>query len=187
VTAVGDGTAIRECDRGEEALRQTVEELRAELEGAGRLDALLPFCSACQLDIVIPGDAAAIRTVTDGVGQLLRGSPGLVGHEFDVELALQEALANAVRHGCRGDRTKSVECHITYEGTGELRIVVRDPGPGFDVSSVPSPLEDTNLLRANGRGLFLINQLMDEVRFADGGREIHMRKRHSPWSDKDGF
>ncbi|MGH7417521.1 MAG: ATP-binding protein, partial [Candidatus Rokuibacteriota bacterium] len=61
-----------------------------------------------------------------------------------------------------------------------------DPGPGFDVTRVANPLENTNVLRANGRGIFLINQLMDEVRFADGGREIHMRKRkrRRAWSDK---
>jgi anti-sigma regulatory factor (Ser/Thr protein kinase) len=43
---------------------------------------------------------------------------------------------------------------------------------------VPDPLDGTNVLKEHGRGIFLINQLMDEVRFADGGREVHMRKRH---------
>jgi serine/threonine-protein kinase RsbW len=59
-------------------------------------------------------------------------------------------------------------------------IVVRDPGPGFEVAGVPDPLDGTNLLKGSGRGIFLINQLMDEVRFADGGRELHMRKRREP-------
>ena len=59
-----------------------------------------------------------------------------------------------------------------------MLIVVRDPGPGFDVSRVPNPLDGSNVLKANGRGIFLINQLMDEVRFTDGGRELHMRKGH---------
>jgi serine/threonine-protein kinase RsbW len=184
---VSDETALRECDRAEQAQRRTVQELRAALESAGRLGALLPFCTACQLDIVIPGDPAVIPTVTDGVAQLLRHICGVIGHESEIELALEEALANAIRHGCQFDPTKLVECRVTYESPGDLLIVVRDPGPGFDVTSVPSPLEGTNVLRANGRGLFLINQLMDEVRFADGGREIQMRKRHRSWSDKDGF
>jgi serine/threonine-protein kinase RsbW len=184
---VSDERAIYECDRAEQPLRQMVEELLAEVENIGRLGALLPFCSACRLDLVIPADPALVHTVTDGVVRLLQGKPGVVGHEFEIELALQEALANAVRHGCQGDPAKSVECRIAYESTGEVRIVVRDPGPGFDVSGVPSPLDDVNVLRANGRGLFLIHQLMDEVRFADGGREIQMRKRHSSWRDSDGF
>jgi serine/threonine-protein kinase RsbW len=71
-----------------------------------------------------------------------------------------------------------VECRVTYESTGNLLMVVRDPGPGFDVDSVPSPLEAAHRLRVGGRGIFLIRHLMDEVRFADGGREIRMRKRH---------
>jgi serine/threonine-protein kinase RsbW len=133
-----------------------------------------------RLKIVIPADLAVIRAVTEGIVQLLRGKPGVIGHEVEIALALREALANAIRHGCRCDRTKFVECLVTYQSTGDLLMVVRDPGPGFDVGSVPSPLEATNLLKAGGRGIFLIRHLMDEVRFADGGREIRMRmrKRH---------
>ena len=170
--------ALRERDRAEEAEGRLVQELRASLDSARQLSALLPFCSACQFNIVIPADPADIRTVTDGVLQALQNKPGVAGHEYEIELALQEALANAIRHGCQGDPTKLVQCCVTYEEAGDVLIVVRDPGPGFDVSRVPNPLDGTNVLKANGRGIFLINQLMDEVRFTDGGRELHMRKGH---------
>jgi serine/threonine-protein kinase RsbW len=173
---VSDDTALRACQQAEEAQQRILQELRADLENAERPRALFPFCSAWQLDIVIPGDPAVIRTVTDGVVQLLQDRLAVAGHEFDIELALQEALANAIRHGCHADPTESVECRVTYESTGDVLIVVRDPGPGFDFTRVPNPLEDANVLRASGRGLFLIRQLMDEVRFASGGREIQMRK-----------
>lgn len=168
--------ALRERDRAEEAQGRLVDELRSALENARHLSALLPFCSACQFNMVIPADPAAIVTVTEGVAQALRNKPGVVGHEFEIDLALQEALANAIRHGCQGDQTKSIQCCVTYDDAGDVLIVVRDPGPGFDVAGVPNPLEGTNVLRASGRGIFLINQLMDEVRFAEGGREIQMRK-----------
>jgi anti-sigma regulatory factor (Ser/Thr protein kinase) len=168
--------ALRERDQAEKAQQRLVQELRDALESARHLSALLPFCSACQFNIVIPADPAAIRTVTDGVLQALRNKPGVVRHEFEIELALQEALANAIRHGCQGDRTKFIQCCVTFEGAGDVLIVVRDPGPGFEVAGVPDPLEGANVLKGNGRGIFLINQLMDEVRFADGGRELHMRK-----------
>jgi serine/threonine-protein kinase RsbW len=181
---VSDETAIRGCQQAEEAERPTLLELRADLESAGRLGALLPFCSAWQFDVVIPGDPAVIRTVTDGVVQLLQDRLAVVGHEFEIELALQEALANAIRHGCHSDPTKRVECRITYESTGDVRIVVRDPGPGFDFTRVSNPLEDANVLRASGRGLFLIGQLMDEVRFGDGGREIQMRKGRAAFDQR---
>ena len=170
--------ALRRRDQAEEAERRLILELRAALDGAKQLSALLPFCSACQFNIVIPADPAAIRTVTDGVAQALRNKPGIAGHEFEIELALQEALANAIRHGCQGDPTKFVQCCVTYEDAGNVLVVVRDPGPGFDVNRVPNPLEGSNVLKGNGRGIFLINQLMDDVRFADGGRELHMRKGH---------
>ena len=52
------------------------------------------------------------------------------------------------------------------------------PGSGFDAATVPDPLAGENVLKSSGRGVFLINQLMDEVGFADGGREVQMRKRN---------
>jgi len=56
-------------------------------------------------------------------------------------------------------------------------IVVRDPGPGFDVAAVPNPLEGDNLFKESGRGVFLINQLMDTVEFTEEGRKVLMRKQ----------
>ena len=56
-------------------------------------------------------------------------------------------------------------------------ITVRDPGPGFDPQSVADPLAPENVLKPSGRGIFLINGLMDDVEFADGGRELRMRKK----------
>ena len=61
--------ALRERDQAEEAERGLVEELKAALQSARQLSALLPFCSACQFNIVIPADPAAICTVTDGVAE----------------------------------------------------------------------------------------------------------------------
>lgn len=168
--------ALRERDTAEQAERSLVRDLQAALENAKHLSALLPLCSACQFNIVIPADPAAIHTVTDGVVEALRNKTGVVEDRYEIELALQEALANAIRHGCQEDPTKFVQCCVACEAAGDVLIVVRDPGPGFDVTGVPNPLEGTNVLKGSGRGIFLINQLMDEVRFADGGRELHMRK-----------
>jgi serine/threonine-protein kinase RsbW len=60
---------------------------------------------------------------------------------------------------------------------GEVIITVRDPGPGFDPTCVANPLAPENILKPSGRGIFLINGLMDEVQFADGGRALQMKKR----------
>ena len=53
---------------------------------------------------------------------------------------------------------------------------MRDPGPGFDPASIPDPTIGENVFSEHGRGIYLVNQLMDEVHFERGGTEIHMRK-----------
>ena len=156
-----------------------VTELRASLENVEKLGALMPFCSTCELNLVIPATPSSIPTVSEGVRQLLLGKGWSDDELMKVELALDEALANAIRHGCRNDPTKHVQCVVSTDAAGELVIVVRDPGPGFDVAKVPNPLQGANLLKPSGRGVFLINELMDKVEFADGGREVVMQKRRA--------
>lgn len=169
--------ALRERDKAEQAQEQLVTELRGALDHVNKLAALLPYCSACHMNMVIPAEPSAIGTVTDGVLKVLRDAAHVTEEkEMAIELALQEALANAIRHGCQGDPSKQVQCCVTYDPSGEVLIIVRDPGQGFDVSAVPNPLDEGNLLKGSGRGIFLINQLMDEVHFADRGREVRMRK-----------
>ena len=53
---------------------------------------------------------------------------------------------------------------------------MRDPGTGFDVSTDPDPMNTQNQLKSSGRGVFLINELMDEVRYEKNGTEIWMIK-----------
>jgi serine/threonine-protein kinase RsbW len=97
------------------------------------------------------------------------------GRESEVRLALEEALTNAVVHGCRNDPTKEIQCCVLCDQERGMLIVVRDPGPGFDPALVPSPIVGENLFATHGRGIFLINQLVDQVCFERGGTEIHMR------------
>ena len=169
-------TALAERDRAEAEQAAMVGELRESLDHVTKLSGLLPYCSTCELNMVIPADPDAIPRVSEGVQQLLKTKGWPEEELAKVELALQESLANAVRHGCKGDPTKQVQCVLTCDANGEIVIVVRDPGPGFDPSVVPHPLEGENIFKASGRGVFLINQLMDEVAFRDGGREVLMRK-----------
>lgn len=169
--------ALAERERAEQEQRRLIAELRSALDEVQRLSALLPYCSGCQLNMIIPADPAAIATVTEGVMQVLQETPGFdQDNAFNVELALQEALANAIRHGCRNDPSKHVQCCVALDEAGEILIVVRDPGPGFDPASVPDPMNCENMLKSSGRGIYLINQLMDEVKYADHGREVIMRK-----------
>lgn len=169
--------ALKARDHAEAAQHRLIGELRESLDNVQRVSALLPFCSECQLNMTIPADPRKIPTVTDGIVQVLQDKHWPEVRIIEVELALQEALANAIRHGCKGDTSRQVQCVVTCDSDDELLIVVRDPGTGFDAAAVPDPLAGDNILKASGRGIFLINQLMDEVAFGDGGRELQMRKR----------
>jgi serine/threonine-protein kinase RsbW len=127
-------------------------------------------------EIVFNADVKAISPVVDGLMQMVTGMGWAAGKECEIETALREALANAIVHGCRNDRSKQVQCCVACDEEHGMRIVVRDPGPGFDPESLPTPTMGQNIYSGHGRGIYLINQLMDEVRYERGGREIHMRK-----------
>jgi serine/threonine-protein kinase RsbW len=130
-----------------------------------------------RVDLTIPGEVGAIAPAVDKIMANVREMGCASGKEFEIELALTEALANAVVHGCEHDPGKDVQvCAGCDPGRGIL-IVVRDPGLGFDPSQVPSPVVGEQVYAEGGRGIYLINQLMDEVRFGRGGTEIWMLKR----------
>jgi serine/threonine-protein kinase RsbW len=124
-----------------------------------------------------PANLKSITLVTDWVVGAAKEMGCIVGKEFQVEMALREALANAIIHGCKNDPEKTVQFCVACDQARGMLIVVRDPGEGFDPSSIPSPTVGENVYSEHGRGIFLINQLMDEVHFERGGTEIHMRKR----------
>jgi serine/threonine-protein kinase RsbW len=124
----------------------------------------------------VPGEVEAIPPVVEQIMEVIRQQGCAEDAEFEIEVSLYEALANAVEHGCRHDPEKFVEVVVACEEHRGMIIVVRDPGPGFDPATVPSPIVGENIYADGGRGIFLINQLMDEVRFEKNGTEIWMIK-----------
>ena len=129
-----------------------------------------------RLDVTLNADSSAINGVVEGVMEMARKLECAAGKEFEIETALREALANAIVHGCKNDPTKKIECVVACEEERGMLIVVRDPGSGFDPLAVPDPCHSENVYSNHGRGIYLINQLMDEVKFERNGAEIHMRK-----------
>jgi len=144
------------------------EKSRCEFD-AGALNA--------RVDLVIPGDVKAIAPAVEEIMAAVGEMGCAAGKEFEIELALTEALANAVVHGCEQDPGKSVEVFAGCDPTRGILIVVRDPGPGFDASQVPSPVVGERIFSEGGRGIYLINRLMDDVQYEHGGTEIRMVKR----------
>ena len=99
-----------------------------------------------------------------------------------VGVAVRESVINAIKHGNRNDVSKHVFVDLEARSNGqpELFIRVRDEGEGFDPEHVADPLAPENLLKASGRGIFLIRSFMDSLelrRAPEGGMEIRMTKR----------
>ena len=130
-----------------------------------------------KLRVTLAAERRSIPPVVESIMQLVREMRCAVGKENDIELAMTEALANAVVHGAKDDPSKVVECDVACDENHSMLIVVRDPGQGFDPKSIPSPMQGENIFADHGRGIYMINQLMDEVRFLKNGTEIHMLKR----------
>src|SRR5260370_19971375 len=147
--------ALDERDKAEAERDRTISELQHALEHVNRLSGLIAACSACKLDVTIPADPNAISGVVDGVMQIAREMKCAEGNEYQVELALREALANAIVHGCNNDPTKKVECCVACTESSDVMIVVRDPGEGFSPTAVPSPLAAENLHSDHARGIYL--------------------------------
>jgi serine/threonine-protein kinase RsbW len=95
---------------------------------------------------------------------------------FEIELALREALVNAIVHGNQEHIDKRVYLSCRSTTDGEVSITIQDEGHGFDVNAVPDPTTQENLFRGSGRGIYVMKTLMDEVRFEQRGTVVHMRK-----------
>jgi serine/threonine-protein kinase RsbW len=127
--------------------------------------------------VTLAAERKSVDPVVEQVMQAVREMKCVNGKEDAIELSLAEALANAVVHGAKEDPTKVVECLVACDEQRGVLIIVRDPGEGFDLKEIPSCTMGENLYSNHGRGIFLINQLMDEVKFRKNGTEIHMVKR----------
>jgi serine/threonine-protein kinase RsbW len=91
----------------------------------------------------------------------------------NILIALTEAVNNAIQHGNRNDKDKMVRL-TCKPGSSELSFVVEDQGAGFDYSILPDPTSEENLLKPDGRGVFLMKQLSDVLRFDNAGRKVEM-------------
>ncbi len=129
------------------------------------------------LECSLASEVTAISPFVDKLMLLLRNCGCVPEGVGDVEIALREALANAIIHGNHEDRRKHV--HVTCRcEPDEVSIGVKDEGKGFDINSVPDPTAPQNIGSIHGRGIHVMKAVMDEVRFEEGGTVVHMRKRN---------
>ena len=98
-----------------------------------------------------------------------------------VGMSVRESVTNAIQHGNKLDSSKKVDICFEME-PDRLSISVKDQGSGFRADDIPNPLNDDNLLKPSGRGIFYMRAFMDEVEFrtlSEGGTEVYMVKRIS--------
>src|SRR5467141_4210948 len=124
----------------------------------------------------VQSEIGQISPLMDWLMRLIVASGCVCGEEEFVELALREALSNAMLHGNRGDASKLVHVRCRCESSKGVFIVVRDQGNGFDANKVPDPLAVENLNSEHGRGIHLMKLAMDEISFERQGTEVRMRK-----------
>lgn len=127
-------------------------------------------------EVMLAADVSTISPVVTWVMYLVREMEYGAGKESEIELALRDALAGAVLQGCHRDPSKRIECSVTTEKDRGILIVVRDPGNGFDASKSPGRMIEQNIYSDHGRGIYLINTLVNEAQYEPNGAEIHMRK-----------
>jgi len=129
-----------------------------------------------QLRQSLPSKVAAISPFVDQLMRFVLHFRSADGSEIDIEMALLEAVANAVIHGNGRNSCKSVYVTCRCYMDGEVSIMVRDEGRGFDSNAVPDPIFLENLLFTHGRGIYLMKTMMDEASFEEGGSVVRMRR-----------
>jgi serine/threonine-protein kinase RsbW len=133
--------------------------------------------SILEIDSWMPSKIQAISPLVDRLMRLIEGSQCVPGEEFHIELALREALNNAVVHGNQENPERKVRIRCRCQPGKEIAIVVTDQGKGFDFETTVRDGITSDPNSEHGRGIQLMKAYMDDVHFKRGGSEVHMRKR----------
>jgi serine/threonine-protein kinase RsbW len=125
----------------------------------------------------LPSSRDSINTAVHMILDLARQCGCEESEEADLEIALREAVANAVIHGNASDVEKQIFVRAYGSTENALLVLVRDEGSGFEPEGVPDPRGTDRLELAHGRGLFLMRALMDRVEYRRNGCEVLLFKR----------
>jgi len=130
-------------------------------------------------DLKFPSRIEAVAEAAAAVSDFMKSLGLSEDVAFGVDMAVREAITNAVVHGNKLDAAKVVELRL--RNTPEaFEITVHDQGTGFNPNDVPDPTKEENILKTSGRGIFFMRNFMDEVDWsvgANGGTNVRMIKR----------
>ena len=143
----------------------------------GDMDKILPLLQE-RIAFKMPSDFAYLDGVLDYLNERMLKLGIVKPGDSELVIALDEAIVNAIKHGNKCDPCKAV--HVVAEFNAEgARFIIADEGPGFSIEKVPDPTDPCRLLEPSGRGLLLINHIMDEVCYNQAGNKVEMFKRVS--------
>jgi len=145
------------------------------------LDDLLPFLEE-RIVFKMPSEIRHMDGVLYYLNERMLKLGIVRSDDSEVLIALDEAIVNAIKHGNKCDPRKAVHIVAEFSSDG-ARFTISDEGVGFVREDVPDPRDPCRLLEPNGRGLLLINHIMDEVCFNQMGNQLEMFKRSPHKSD----
>ena len=133
-----------------------------------------------ELILELPND---LRQIERAVEYVMQRCAACRAHahrlRLNLRVSLTEALSNAMLYGNARDPHKRVRVEVTV-GEREISVCITDEGAGFDPRGVPDPTTPDNLMKSKGRGLFLMRELMDEVRYNERGNQVTLVLRLDP-------
>jgi serine/threonine-protein kinase RsbW len=130
-------------------------------------------------EFVLPSRIEAVNMAASAAAEFVKRSALGEDAAFGVDMAVREAVTNAVLHGNRQDEAKAVEVGFK-RSPSEIEITVRDEGEGFDPGSVADPTDPQNIMKTSGRGILFMRTFMDEIQWSrhpEGGTVVRMRKK----------
>ena len=131
------------------------------------------FLLSIMQEIDFPSQAENIHLVEKLIDDVCEELNVHEDHYGNILIALTEAVNNAIHHGNSLDPTKKtfVSCG---QGKNIIKFTVKDEGPGFDYDNLPDPTDPENIEKPNGRGIFLMKNLADEINFEENGRVVEL-------------
>ncbi|MGC9260000.1 MAG: ATP-binding protein [Phycisphaerae bacterium] len=127
------------------------------------------------LRMEIPSDLQRVQDIEEAVLSQCQHYSYTNRDLFALKLAIDEAVANAVKHGNRGNPEKHVR--IKYRVTPHRAdVVVEDEGPGFNPASLPDPTQEDQLTSLHGRGILLMRAFMNNVVYSPTGNAVTLTK-----------
>jgi serine/threonine-protein kinase RsbW len=130
-------------------------------------------------ELSLPSRIETVAEAAAAVAEFVTRSGVSEDAAFGIDMAVREAVTNAVVHGNGQDEDKIVGI-ILKSSPEAVEISVHDQGPGFNPNEVPDPTAEENILKTSGRGIFFMRSFMDEVDWflpPEGGTTVRMLKR----------